>query len=164
MRVLVTFGSKRGGTEGLAQWLAASLSATGHDVDVRPAYEPDGLELYDAVIVGGALYANRWHKSARRFVQRHADELSRMPVWFFSSGPLDDRAAAMFVIGRRRSSELFALAGGLMLVASAAAIIVATRALSWHQTALLTLGLGITALAFGLHRMVRASVRAHLQE
>jgi hypothetical protein len=42
--------------------------------------------------VGGALYANRWHRAVRRFVRRHVDELRRVPVWFFSSGPLDDSA------------------------------------------------------------------------
>ena len=42
------------------------------------------------MIVGGALYAFRWHKDARRFVKRHADELAGRPTYFFSSGPLDD--------------------------------------------------------------------------
>jgi menaquinone-dependent protoporphyrinogen oxidase len=46
----------------------------------------------DAVIVGGGLYANRWHRAARRFVLRHREALRQLPVWFFSSGPLDDRA------------------------------------------------------------------------
>jgi len=48
---------------------------------------------YDAVIVGGALYATRWHKDARKFVKRNMGELGSMPVYFFSSGPLDDTAA-----------------------------------------------------------------------
>jgi hypothetical protein len=30
--------------------------------------------------------------AARRFVSRHEKELRRVPVWFFSSGPLDDSA------------------------------------------------------------------------
>jgi hypothetical protein len=44
------------------------------------------------VILGGALYANRWSAVARRFVNRHVDQLRKIPVWFFSSGPLDDSA------------------------------------------------------------------------
>jgi len=44
------------------------------------------------VVVGGALYASRWHRQARRFVRRHASELRQCPTFFFSSGPLDDSA------------------------------------------------------------------------
>ena len=47
---------------------------------------------FDAVVVGGALYANRWHRAARRFVTRREKDLRSVPVWFFSSGPLDDSA------------------------------------------------------------------------
>lgn len=93
MHILIAFGSKRGGTEELARVLGKPLSEAGHTVDIRPADEPDGLCGWDAVVVGGALYAGRWPRSVRRFVQRHVDELERMPVWFFSSGPLDDSAA-----------------------------------------------------------------------
>ncbi|MFO0575770.1 MAG: flavodoxin domain-containing protein [Polyangia bacterium] len=95
MRVLVTFGSNRGGTQGLAETVAEELRAAGHHVDVLPASLPGGpdeLTAWDAVIVGGALYAGRWQRHARRFVQRHDDELTQLPVWFFSSGPLDDSA------------------------------------------------------------------------
>jgi menaquinone-dependent protoporphyrinogen oxidase len=61
--------------------------------DVAPARTIRSLEGYDAVIVGGALYATRWHRDARRFVRRHARQLAERPVWLFSSGPLDDSAA-----------------------------------------------------------------------
>jgi hypothetical protein len=42
--------------------------------------------------VGGALYATRWHRDARRFVARREKDLRTVPVWFFSSGPLDESA------------------------------------------------------------------------
>jgi menaquinone-dependent protoporphyrinogen oxidase len=84
MRILVTFGSTRGGTEGLAQMVAGGLREEGR---VRR------LDGYDAVVVGGPLYAFRWHKSSRRFVRRHAAGLRQRPAYFFSSGPLDDSAA-----------------------------------------------------------------------
>jgi menaquinone-dependent protoporphyrinogen oxidase len=92
MKILVTWGSQHGGTEGIAEILAEALRRDGIEVDARPAGRVDTLAGYDAVIVGGALYANRWHRAARRFVRRHVDELRRVPVWFFSSGPLDDSA------------------------------------------------------------------------
>lgn len=93
MRILVTYGSTRGGTEGLAQMVADGLRAEGFDVDLLPPRQVRRLDGYDAVIVGGALYAFRWHKESRRFVKRHAAEIRQRPAFFFSSGPLDDSAA-----------------------------------------------------------------------
>jgi menaquinone-dependent protoporphyrinogen oxidase len=91
-RVLVTYGSKRGGTAGIAAALAATLSERGFDVDCVRASAVRNLGAYDAVIIGGALYAGRWIREARRFVVQHAAELRARPVWMFSSGPLDDTA------------------------------------------------------------------------
>ncbi len=92
MRVLVTFGSKRGGTGGLATMIGDALTEAGCEVVVRPAKQPGDLGGFDAVIVAGALYANRWHRDARRFVRRNTLALRGLPVWMVSSGPLDDSA------------------------------------------------------------------------
>lgn len=50
------------------------------------------VKPYDAVVVGGGLYAGRRHRDARRFVRRFRGELRVRPVAFFSSGPLDASA------------------------------------------------------------------------
>jgi menaquinone-dependent protoporphyrinogen oxidase len=92
MRVLVTWGSKHGGTEGIARIIAETLEQEGLDVDVLPPKQALRAHGFDAVIVGGALYANRWHKDARRFVSLRERDLLHVPVWFFSSGPLDASA------------------------------------------------------------------------
>jgi menaquinone-dependent protoporphyrinogen oxidase len=92
MRVLVAFGSKRGGTAGLAGMIGGALTEAGCDAIVSPAADVRGLAGFDAVIVAGALYANRWHRDARRFVRRNPAALRRVPVWLVSSGPLDDSA------------------------------------------------------------------------
>jgi menaquinone-dependent protoporphyrinogen oxidase len=94
MRVLVTWGSKHGGTAGIGRILGDALEAHGFDVVAASASsnEVGTLEAYNAVIVGGALYANRWPGDIRRFVTRHVTQLRGKPVWFFSSGPLDDSA------------------------------------------------------------------------
>jgi len=92
MPILVTYGSKRGGTEGLARMVADALRAEGHTVDVVAARQAERVEDYDAVVVGGALYAFRWHSDAKRFVRRHAAALRTVPTFLFSSGPLDDSA------------------------------------------------------------------------
>jgi menaquinone-dependent protoporphyrinogen oxidase len=92
MSTLVVYGSKRGGTEGLATMIGEALSERGLQADVRQASEVNSVASYRAVIVAGALYAGRWHRDARRFVRRHAAELRERAVWLVSSGPLDDSA------------------------------------------------------------------------
>ena len=92
MRVLIAFGSKRGGTAGLADMIGDALRAAGCETVVSPATGIYDLTEFDAVIVASALDANRWHRDARRFVQRNTAALCRLPVWLVSSGPLDDSA------------------------------------------------------------------------
>lgn len=93
MRVLVAFGSKRGGTAGLAAMIGDALNDAGCYAVVSRAGDVHDLAGVDAVVVAGALYANRWHRDARRFVRRNDAALRNMPVWLVSSGPLDDSAA-----------------------------------------------------------------------
>lgn len=94
MRVLIAYGSKRGGTTGLAEMIGDELTAAGFRTSVQPAREVRDLDGYDAVVIAGALYASRWHRDARRFARRHARALRHRPVWLVSSGPLDDSAVA----------------------------------------------------------------------
>ncbi|MFO0756955.1 MAG: flavodoxin domain-containing protein [Byssovorax sp.] len=93
MKVLVTHGSERGGTAEIAAQIANELRAAGLDADLYPARAVRDVRPYDAIIVGGALYALSWHADARRFVLRHARALRKKEVWLFSSGPLDDSAS-----------------------------------------------------------------------
>lgn len=93
MKVLVAYGSKHGGTEGIAKVIGDTLATEGDEVDVQPARTVKSVDPFDVVVVGGALYANRWHKDARRLVRKHTANLRCRQVWFFSSGPLDDSAA-----------------------------------------------------------------------
>lgn len=92
MQLLVVYGSTRGGTAGLAHMVADACAMQGISADVRRAGDVRDLGDADAVIVGGALYNNRWHPEAVVFVGRHRAALQQLPVWFFSSGPLDTSA------------------------------------------------------------------------
>jgi menaquinone-dependent protoporphyrinogen oxidase len=94
MLVLVAYGSKRGGTAELARMIGKAFAERGWSVEIRPAAGVASVAGADAVVVGGALYLNRWHRDAVRFVKRHATALRDRPVWFLSSGPLDDSARA----------------------------------------------------------------------
>jgi menaquinone-dependent protoporphyrinogen oxidase len=92
MKVLVVFGSKRGGTAGLAAMIGEAFQREGWTAEVRDAQVQQPIADADLVVVGGALYMGRWHRDARDFVRRHHTALASMPVWLFSSGPLDDTA------------------------------------------------------------------------
>jgi menaquinone-dependent protoporphyrinogen oxidase len=93
MKVLVVYGSERGGTAGLAHMIGTSFQQHGWTAEVRDARTPGPIDA-DLVLVGGALYLNRWHRDSRHFVRTHHRVLTEMPVWLFSSGPLDDSARA----------------------------------------------------------------------
>lgn len=106
MRVLVTYGSKMGGTEGIAVTIGERLEERGFDVDVRPAGIVDLVDPYEAVLVGGGLYANRWFKDAVRFVRRQRKALRNRAVWLFSSGPLDESATESVIPPTKQVQKL----------------------------------------------------------
>ncbi|WP_320784582.1 flavodoxin domain-containing protein [Streptomyces sp. CRN 30] len=90
---LVAYGTTNGSTGEIAEAVARTLREHGVTAEALPAPSVRDVTPYDAVVVGGALYAGRWHKDARRFVRRNRRALAVRPVWFFSSGPLDASAA-----------------------------------------------------------------------
>jgi len=93
MRVLVAYGSKMGGTQGLAEMLGSELADLGYEAEVLSAKVVSDVISYDAVVVGGALYYFvSWHKDAKSLTKRLQTDLRERPVWLFSSGPLDDSA------------------------------------------------------------------------
>ena len=111
MRVLVAYGSKRGGTRGIAETIGAVLGERGLTADVVAAEAAPPPSGYDAVIVGGALYTMRWRRSARRYVKRNLEALRHTPTWLFSSGPLDDSATQREIPPVRQVRSLMDRAG-----------------------------------------------------
>ncbi|BET46586.1 hypothetical protein RGQ21_15680 [Kitasatospora aureofaciens] len=91
-KVLVAYGSTNGSTARIAETVAAVLREKGVAAEALPARSVTDVKPYDAVVVGGGLYAGRWHRDARRFARRFRHELRLRPVAFFSSGPLDPSA------------------------------------------------------------------------
>ena len=94
MKALIVYGTRGGGTAGLAHMIGTSFEREGWQVEVRDAADAPGIGDVDVVVVGGGLYAGRWVRSVRRWARRHTPTLKIVPVWFFSSGPLDDSARA----------------------------------------------------------------------
>lgn len=90
MRVLVTTAGKHGSTEEIGRAIAGALTDAGVDARIVAPEDVDGLDGFDAVVMGSAVYAGRWMKPMREMVDRLGGELARRPVWLFSSGPIGD--------------------------------------------------------------------------
>jgi len=90
MTVLVVVGSKYGATHEIAEAIGRELREHGLATDVRSIGDVDDLASFTAVVLGSAVYAGHWLDEARRFVEKHAEELAARPTWLFSSGPIGD--------------------------------------------------------------------------
>lgn len=90
--VLVAYESRNGGTAEIAQWIGEGLIGAGVEAEVRPAAVVQELRGYSGVVLGSGLYEGRWLRGALRFARRHRADLLEVPVWLFSSGPLDASA------------------------------------------------------------------------
>jgi menaquinone-dependent protoporphyrinogen oxidase len=88
MKILITVASRHGSTREIAEMLAQELRMADHSVDLRNIEEGPSIALYDAVIIGSAIYMGKWRPSAEQFVQDNRVRLGEVPIWLFSSGPL----------------------------------------------------------------------------
>jgi menaquinone-dependent protoporphyrinogen oxidase len=88
MRVLIAVASKYGSTREIAEAIAEELHLQSIWAVLHDAAEVNEITGYDAVILGSAIYAANWLPEAKRFAERYQLELSKVPVWLFSSGPL----------------------------------------------------------------------------
>lgn len=92
MTILVTYASKHGATEGIAERIAQRLRVLGRAVDIQPISADPNPERYDAIVIGSAVYFGSWLKEATAYVQRRRDALAARSVWLFSDGPLGTEA------------------------------------------------------------------------
>jgi menaquinone-dependent protoporphyrinogen oxidase len=90
MKVLVTAASKHGGTNDIAIAIGEELRAAGLEVMVAEPAQVIGLDGFDAVILGSAVYAGRWLGDARDLIERCEPALRDRAVWLFSSGPIGE--------------------------------------------------------------------------
>ena len=89
-KVLVVYGSRHGGTEGIAQRIGEVLRAQGLAAPVVPAdmVAAEDVRDADAFVVGSAVYMGHWLKEPTEFLENYPTVLRARAVWLFSSGPL----------------------------------------------------------------------------
>lgn len=81
-KYLIAYTSNSGSTQEVAEAVALEVGQSGAAVDVRRLEEVDDLSPYSAVIIGGPMIMG-WHRGAVKFVKKHQQALSQIPVAYF---------------------------------------------------------------------------------
>ncbi len=81
-KVLVAYTTNAGSTADVADAVGQTLGQAGVQVDVRQIKEVADVSAYDAVVVGGPMILG-WHRQAQKFLKKHQNALSQVPVAFF---------------------------------------------------------------------------------
>ncbi len=85
--VLVTHASRMGSTREIAEVVATDLRRAGHQVVSTPCDGAPPAREFDAVVIGSALYVQRWLGDAVQYLRENGRDLSARPTWLFQSGP-----------------------------------------------------------------------------
>lgn len=86
--VLVTYATRYGSTQEVAEKVAATLRERGLEVDVQPVQNVHTLGGYRAVVLGAPFYLSHWHRDARHFLAKQRVALTARPIAIFALGPL----------------------------------------------------------------------------
>lgn len=99
-KILVTYASEHGATAEIAQTIARVMRQFDLDVTSRriESVQTD-IDMYEAVILGSAIYLGEWLEEASAFLRRYQKDLAQMPVWIFASGPTGDGDALELLEG-----------------------------------------------------------------
>jgi menaquinone-dependent protoporphyrinogen oxidase len=82
-KVLVTYASQTGFTQGVAEMIGKTLSDENLKVDVIPMKDVDDISSYEAVIAGSGIQAGAWLPEAMQFVRSNRQVLSKKPFAAF---------------------------------------------------------------------------------
>jgi menaquinone-dependent protoporphyrinogen oxidase len=81
--ILVTFATRTGSTQGVAEAIGKTLAEKGISVEVKPMSAVNDLTPYSAVVAGSAIQASAWLPEAVDFVRVNQRELAQKPFATF---------------------------------------------------------------------------------
>lgn len=90
-KILVTYASKYGSTQEVAEAIAARLREKGFSVELAAMARVSSLDPYDAVVLGSPLYIGNLLKDAQQFLGRLQAGLIHRPTAFFILGPTEQK-------------------------------------------------------------------------
>jgi len=82
-KILLAYGTASGSTEEVAQAVADEMRQAGAEVNVQPVESVKEIAGYDAVVVGTAVRMFRILGKTKRFLRKHRQSLTEVPVAYF---------------------------------------------------------------------------------
>lgn len=104
--ILITYATRYGSTQEVAEAVAATLHERGLSVDIEPIRLVHELGKYRAVVLGAPLYAFHWHKDALHFLERYRKILQTRPVAIFALGPFHAEEKEFQIARQQLGKEL----------------------------------------------------------
>ncbi|MDE3199941.1 MAG: flavodoxin [Acidobacteriota bacterium] len=106
-RTLMAYATRNGSTQEVAAWIAGVMREAGVTVELMRMKEATEFGGYSTAILGAPLYLGRMLKEFHEFVELHREPLSRMKVWCFVLGPVENKPE-QFAEAERQAREQLA--------------------------------------------------------
>ncbi len=90
--ILLAYATRFGSTQEVAEKISAVLQEAGLEVDMKPMADVKTLDVYDAVVLGAAIYNAHWHPDAHKFLSQHQEAIQPVACGDFHARPTEHLA------------------------------------------------------------------------